>query len=59
MHVISIKYDYQTNLQTMITQGHIKLVHEKLVKFECEKCIFTADTKKLLKKHTAIVHNKK
>ena len=59
MHVISIKYDYQTNVRTMITQGHIKLVHEKLVKFECEKCIFTADTKKLLKKHTAIVHNKK
>ena len=43
----------------VLTQGHIKLVHEKLVKFECEKCIFTADTKKLLKKHTAIVHNKK
>ena len=40
-------------------QGHIKLVHEKLVKFECEKCIFTADNKRLLKKHTAIVHCKK
>ena len=41
-----------------VLKGHIKLEHEKVVDFECEKCCYITNEKKDFKKHMKIVHRK-